>query len=46
MNLDSLPTSEPYTWSEMDEWGPEKVIQVYDPGTSMKEVLVIDNTST
>ena len=46
MNSDSLPSSEPYKWSEMDEWGPEKVIQVYDPDTNMKGVLVIDNTST
>jgi glutamate dehydrogenase (NAD(P)+) len=30
---------------EIDEWGPEKVLQVYDPDTSMKGVLVIDNTS-
>jgi glutamate dehydrogenase (NAD(P)+) len=27
----------------MDEWGPEKVLQVYDPDTGMKGVLVIDN---
>ena len=33
-------------WSEMDEWGPEKILQVYDPDTGMKGVLVIDNTST
>jgi glutamate dehydrogenase (NAD(P)+) len=32
-------------WSFVDEWGPEKVIQVYDAATSMKGVLVIDNTS-
>src|ERR671929_1874601 len=32
-------------WQEMDEWGPEKVLQVYDPDTGMKGVLVIDNTS-
>ena len=31
---------------EIDEWGPEKVLQVYDPDTGMKGVLVIDNTST
>ncbi len=31
---------------EMDEWGPEKILQVYDPDTGMKGVLVIDNTST
>ncbi len=29
-----------------DEWGPEKILQVYDPDTDMKGVLVIDNTST
>lgn len=33
-------------WSEMDQWGPEKVLQVYDPDTGMRGVLVIDNTST
>ncbi|MDQ4022313.1 MAG: Glu/Leu/Phe/Val dehydrogenase [Thermoproteota archaeon] len=33
-------------WEEMDEWGPEKVLQVYDPDTGMKGVLVIDNTAT
>jgi len=33
-------------WEESDEWGPEKVLQVYDPDTGMKGVLVIDNTST
>src|SRR5919109_4277645 len=33
-------------WQEMDEWGPEKVLQVYDPDTGMKGVLVIDNTAT
>ena len=32
-------------WEEIDEWGPEKVLQVYDPDTAMKGVLVIDNTS-
>ncbi len=32
-------------WEEIDEWGPEKILQVYDPGTGMKGVLVIDNTS-
>jgi glutamate dehydrogenase (NAD(P)+) len=31
---------------EMDEWGPEKILQVYDPDTGMKGVLVVDNTST
>ena len=30
---------------EIDEWGPEKILQVYDPDTGMKGVLVIDNTS-
>ena len=33
-------------WEEIDEWGPEKVLQVYNPDTGMKGVLVIDNTST
>ena len=32
-------------WEEIDEWGHEKVLQVYDPDTGMKGVLVIDNTS-
>jgi len=27
-----------------DEWGPEKVIQVYDPQTGMTGILIIDNT--
>ncbi|MBT8171341.1 Glu/Leu/Phe/Val dehydrogenase [Candidatus Bathyarchaeota archaeon] len=27
-----------------DRWGPEKIMQVYDPKTGMKGVLVIDNT--
>ena len=27
-----------------DEWGPKKILQVYDPQTKMKGVLVIDNT--
>ena len=30
-------------WGEIDEWGPEKVLQVYDPDTGMKGVLVIEN---
>lgn len=29
----------------LDEWGPEKILQVYDPETKMKGILVIDNTS-
>jgi len=32
-------------WSFADEWGPEKVIQVYDVATRMRGVLVIDNTA-
>lgn len=28
-----------------DEWGPEKILQVYDPETKMQGVLVIDNTT-
>ncbi len=29
----------------LDTWGPEEVIQVYDPESQMKGVLVIDNTA-
>ncbi|MEM2559825.1 MAG: Glu/Leu/Phe/Val dehydrogenase [Candidatus Bathyarchaeia archaeon] len=29
----------------LDEWGPEKVLQVYDPRTQMRGILVIDNTA-
>ncbi len=25
-------------WEENDEWGPQKVLQVYDPDTGMKGV--------
>jgi len=32
-------------WSMADEWGPEKVVQVYDPDTGAQGVLVIDNTA-
>ncbi len=28
-----------------DEWGPEKILQVYNPKVGMKGVLVIDNTT-
>jgi glutamate dehydrogenase (NAD(P)+) len=28
-----------------DEWGPEKILQVYDVKTGMKGILVIDNTT-
>ena len=28
-----------------DEWGPEKILQVYDSEVGMKGVLVIDNTT-
>jgi glutamate dehydrogenase/leucine dehydrogenase len=28
-----------------DEWGPEKILQVYDPSTGMRGILVIDNTA-
>jgi len=28
-----------------DEWGPEKVLQVYDSNTGMKGILIIDNTA-
>jgi glutamate dehydrogenase (NAD(P)+) len=30
----------------IDKWGPEKILQVYDPDTGMRGVLVIDNIST
>jgi len=33
-------------WSMGDQWGPEKVVQVYDPDTGMQGVLVIDNTAS
>lgn len=29
----------------LDEWGPEKILEVYDPKTKMHGFLVIDNTS-
>jgi len=28
-----------------DKWGPEKILQVYDPKTGMKGILIIDNTT-
>lgn len=28
-----------------DKWGPEKVVQVYDPDIGMEGILVIDNTA-
>ena len=28
----------------LDKWGPEKVVQVYDPDINMQGILVIDNT--
>jgi len=31
--------------SFLDSWGPEEVIQVYDPNTGMQGFLVIDNTA-
>ncbi len=30
--------------SFLDKWGPEEVIQVYDPESGMQGILVIDNT--
>jgi glutamate dehydrogenase (NAD(P)+) len=45
-NTEQYDVKGSYGWSEIDEWGPEKVLQVYDPDTGMKGVLVIDNTST
>lgn len=29
----------------LDKWGPEKVVQVYDPDISMQGYLIIDNTT-
>src|SRR5512136_1993809 len=29
----------------LDEWGPELVVQTYDPKTRMQGVLVVDNTA-
>lgn len=29
----------------MDEWGPEKILKVYDPKSGMHGILVIDNTA-
>ena len=46
MPFSSISPSSASAWEEIDEWGPEKVLQVYDPDTGMKGVLVIDNTST
>jgi glutamate dehydrogenase/leucine dehydrogenase len=28
-----------------DEWGPEKILQIYDPHVGVKGILVIDNTT-
>jgi len=28
-----------------DEWGPEKIVEVYDPKTGMRGFTVIDNTA-
>jgi glutamate dehydrogenase (NAD(P)+) len=47
MDLQSSSSNiQPHNGIEMDEWCPEKILQVYDPDTGMKGVLVIDNTST
>lgn len=45
-NMEEFKVKGSLGWPEVDEWGPEKVLQVYDPDTGMKGVLVIDNTST
>jgi len=29
----------------LDQWGPEKIIEVYDPYTGMRGILVVDNTA-
>ncbi|MCK4319398.1 Glu/Leu/Phe/Val dehydrogenase [Candidatus Micrarchaeota archaeon] len=33
------------SWKKKDEWGPERIIEVYDPHTKMEGVVVIDNTA-
>lgn len=33
------------TFSNIDDLGPEKVIQIYDPQTQLKAILVIDNVA-
>jgi len=30
---------------KQDEWGPEKILSVYDPKTGMKGFMVVDNTA-
>jgi len=29
----------------LDDWGPEKVVQVYDPQIGMEGILIVDNTA-
>jgi len=43
--LEKIVSSEVDVWSFGDEWGPEKVIQTYDPKTRSRGILVIDNTA-
>jgi glutamate dehydrogenase (NAD(P)+) len=43
--LEKIVLSEVDVWSFGDEWGPEKVIQTYDPKTRSRGILVIDNTA-
>lgn len=45
-NVKDFRADKSFGWYEIDKWGPEKVLQVYDPDTGMRGVLVIDNTST
>jgi glutamate dehydrogenase (NAD(P)+) len=43
--LEKIIPNDVDVWSFGDEWGPEKVIQTYDPKTRSRAILVIDNTA-
>jgi glutamate dehydrogenase/leucine dehydrogenase len=43
MTHDSKEMTEPF--SNIDDLGPEKVIQIYDPQTQLKAILVVDNVA-
>ncbi|MCY3412387.1 MAG: Glu/Leu/Phe/Val dehydrogenase [Candidatus Heimdallarchaeota archaeon] len=46
LNVDKIidTLSEVNVSAFLDKWGPEEVLQLYDPETNMQAVLVIDNT--
>ena len=46
MQFDKQLTFESKQEKLIDEQGPEKILQVYEPDTDMQAVFVIDNTST